>query len=221
MKTSKFSGVVFDLWNTLVPLPNHLKEQAFRETSATLGYDDNEFQSPWAVTRTKRETGDLLEYLYWLRNELSAEWSNETINAAMEVRKTIHGSAFLNPDREAIEVLRTLKMNGYKVGLISNCSSDVRDMITTSELGQYIDTLVLSSELGIMKPDERIFKLAASKLGVSCSECLYIGDGHDNELEGAENVGMEAVLIDRGDGRKWDKKVVNSLSSILKEVGLA
>ena len=218
-QTKRYDAVVFDLWKTLVPLEDDVKKQAFQETAQALNLDPEQLKEPWAKTRIRRETGDLEEYFHWLRDELGADWSDETISTAMQVRRRIHGAAFQTPDPHAVEVLRSLREQGMPIALVSNCSSDVRDMIASSELAPWFNELVLSSEVGIMKPNLQVFALAADKLGVSPDRCLYVGDGHDNELVGATEAGMHAALIDRGEGREWEKRF-STLLEVLQEVGI-
>ncbi|MDN4617918.1 HAD family hydrolase [Paenibacillus sp. PsM32] len=215
---NKISAVVFDLWNTLIPFSDELKSHTFQETTLALGVKPAAFKGVWSRTRIKRETEDLLTYFQWLRHEINADWSEETIQNAMNIRKKNHGSAFFTPDSDAVEVLKELKRKGYKLALISNCSSDVKEMISTSMISSYISDLILSAEVGIMKPDPKIFQYAATRLGLTCEQCVYIGDGHDNELEGAKQSGMHPILVDRGNEIKWEGDRIQRLSSLLQKV---
>jgi HAD superfamily hydrolase (TIGR01509 family) len=58
--------------------------------------------------------------------------------------------------------------------------------------------IVLSEEFGIRKPDPRIFFHAAGLLGVSPSECLYIGDSYKNDITGSRAAGMLSCWFKRG-----------------------
>jgi putative hydrolase of the HAD superfamily len=62
-----------------------------------------------------------------------------------------------------------------------------------------VDVHVFSWTEALLKPDRRIFELAISRLGVEPSECFYVGDGADDELEGAQAVGIDAILLRPGD----------------------
>lgn len=218
MQNERNFGVVFDLWNTLIPLSNELKQKAFIETAAVLGVKPESLKKTWQDTRPYRETQHLLKYFHWLNNELDAGWSDEKIHRAMEVRRTVHGSAFRTPDANAFEVLESLKSNGIQTALVSNCSSDVREMILSSEIAPLIDKYILSSEVGIMKPKKEIFEKAAYELGLTCEQCLYVGDGMDQELEGAANAGMMPVLIEREENNVWQGARIQTLTSLLEEV---
>ncbi|HEY8030652.1 MAG TPA: HAD family hydrolase, partial [Gaiellaceae bacterium] len=56
-----------------------------------------------------------------------------------------------------------------------------------------------SSAVGLRKPDPQIYRLACERLGVEPHESVFVGDGGNDELAGAERVGMRAVLIHRED----------------------
>ncbi|MFD9478710.1 MULTISPECIES: HAD family hydrolase [Streptomyces] len=209
-------AVVFDLWKTLVPLPDSVKQRAFIETCHALGVAPQELRGPWQAGRVTRETTPLTDYLAALRVSLGAGWSRAQAAEAMRVRRKNHGAGFADLSPGAVEVLSSLRQAGLRTGLVSNCSSDVRDMLDESALGDQFEVQVLSAEVGLMKPDPQIFRLAAQRLGVDCSQCLYVGDGNDNELAGAAESGMQAVLLDLGEGREWSGARITSLSDLLQ-----
>ena len=60
-----------------------------------------------------------------------------------------------------------------------------------SALAPLVDHLILSYETGLCKPQPEIYQLAAEKLGVTCEDCVFIGDGGSRELYGAAQVGMQ------------------------------
>jgi putative hydrolase of the HAD superfamily len=90
-------------------------------------------------------------------------------------------------------MLSTLKENGLKLGLISNCFSEEADVIRRSELFQYFDTNYLSYEQGIQKPEVEIFQRCMDGFSVEAKECIYVGDGGSEELETARKLGMKAL----------------------------
>lgn len=61
------------------------------------------------------------------------------------------------------------------------------------EIYRYFDEVVLSYEVHMKKPDSCIYEDASKRLGVDLGECIFVGDGGSNELEGAKNVGMKAI----------------------------
>ena len=70
--------------------------------------------------------------------------------------------------------------------MISVCSGDVEDVWDETPLAPHFDDVVLSCAVGLRKPDPAIYQLACERLGVEPEECLFVGDGANDELAGAE-----------------------------------
>jgi epoxide hydrolase-like predicted phosphatase len=82
----------------------------------------------------------------------------------------------------------------YKVALLSNVGRGViSETFTSNELRELFDAVVLSSEVGIVKPHADIYELVATRLGLSCEECIMIDDIPVN-IEGAKAVGMQGIV---------------------------
>jgi putative hydrolase of the HAD superfamily len=103
------------------------------------------------------------------------------------------------PRPEAIPILRYLHERGLATGLITVCSEDLQLVWEQTPLAPLIDVAVFSSAVGLRKPDPQIYRLACERLGVEPHESVFVGDGGNDELAGAERVGMRAVLIHRED----------------------
>jgi len=79
--------------------------------------------------------------------------------------------------------------------VISNCPSDVPPGWPASPLAGFVDTVVFSSRVGLTKPDPASYEIALEQLSVEATECLYIGDGAGDELNGARSIGMRPVHL--------------------------
>jgi HAD superfamily hydrolase (TIGR01509 family) len=90
---------------------------------------------------------------------------------------------------------RALKA-GLKLGVLSNSEGQIERLLGRVGLAQYFDEIVDSSVVGLEKPDIRVFKLAATRLGLLPKQLVYIGDIPDVDVFGARKAGMSAVLID-------------------------
>jgi putative hydrolase of the HAD superfamily len=191
--------IVFDMWQTLVPLSAERKGHTLEATAAALGEDRAEFRDTWKTTRAERETRPLWEYLTWLRQNLNRSWSDDALTEAVRQRRANHYPAFTMLRPGTLAALTELRAAGCPLALLSNCSSDARQMLVDSGLAVKFDALVLSAELGIMKPDPQIFRHALTELGVESG--FYIGDGDDGELMASRQAGLVDVLMDLGEGR--------------------
>ena len=80
----------------------------------------------------------------------------------------------------------------YKIGLLSNVSRDrLHDLFSDDQLG-LLDEVVLSYEIGAIKPDARAYIVAAERIGYMPEECVFIDD-RDYFVRGAQNVGMYGI----------------------------
>jgi len=98
----------------------------------------------------------------------------------------------------AAETLETLASRGYRIAVVSNADGRVRTLLDQAGLSRWLELIVDSAEVGLEKPDPRIFHAATERLGVSPAECAYVGDIYEIDVVGAERAGLTAVLI--GDG---------------------
>jgi FMN phosphatase YigB (HAD superfamily) len=64
-------------------------------------------------------------------------------------------------------------------------------------LSLYVDAFILSSHVGVTKPNQLIYTRATDSLRLQASQCVFVGDGNDHELDGARQVGMYTIKINR------------------------
>lgn len=188
-------AVVFDLWLTLIPFPSEVRLAAFERTAEALEVEPDELRPHWRATRSDRETTELVDHLRTLRRQLAATWTNTMIDAAMAARA--HAPCFANPFPDGAAAIAALREQDIAIGLVSNCTSDVAGRLAASGMDRWFDHVVLSAEVGVMKPEPAIYAMAAAGLGVAAADCLYVGDGSDHELDGAARAGMTPILYDR------------------------
>ncbi|MFJ5269783.1 HAD-IA family hydrolase [Streptomyces sp. NPDC088358] len=207
-------AVLFDLWKTLVPLPEELKRRTFEATAVALGQRPDDLADVWKRTREMRETGPFATYLDWLRDQVAGAWSPAQAEEAAATRRRLHGEAFATPLPGAVAAVSVARRLGLRTALVSNCTSDVREMVRESAFAGRFDELLLSAETGVMKPDPELFRTAAARLGVPPAACLFVGDGSDGELAGAVAAGMTAVLVECGEPRSWTGPRIASLPAL-------
>ena len=94
-------------------------------------------------------------------------------------------------DRNLVDFLRGLR-DTYKTGLISNAWSGLRPWIVTNKFDDAFDLMVISAEVGVMKPDARIFQYALEQLDLAPSEAAFIDDVPEN-VAAARLLGMHAI----------------------------
>ncbi|MHA2401148.1 MAG: HAD family hydrolase, partial [Promethearchaeota archaeon] len=166
-----------------------------------------------------KTTGDSIRYIC---DKLNTSVSEENVKKCEQIRIETTRKA-LTPKNGAIDILRNLRRLGYNLGLITNCSAEVPLMWENTEFPPLFDASIFSATAGMKKPDARIYKLACEQLDVKPKQCLYLGDGDSNELTGAIELGMDAVMI-RDPNEKdpyrlvevvWDGRKIEQFSEIL------
>lgn len=188
-------AVIFDMYETLI---THYHGQSDVYFSANVAADSGvpveKFRPRWRGLDGDRTTGKytLEETLALIMRENHC-YSSERIRMITQKRKEFARSCFQNLHPEIIPMLTALRERGILVALISNCFSEEAEVIRESILFPYFDEVCLSYELGVKKPDAKIYEHCMHALGVLPEECVYVGDGGSQELEAARKVGMTAV----------------------------
>jgi len=184
-------AVIFDLYDTLVDYDD-AASRAFSDSVADfLDRPRDDFARVWRDGRPLRETGPLAPYLRTLG--LDAAQTREVTARRLDwTRKLVS-----RPRPGAIEALRRLRARGLATGLITVCSEDLPMVWDQTPFAPFIDVAVFSSSVGLRKPDPRIYRLACAQLEIEPQAAIFVGDGANDELAGAERVGMRAIMIHR------------------------
>ncbi len=214
----RFRAVVFDLWQTLVPWPADSALALYGEMADVVGAPREEFVDAWVSNRERREAGSLAESVRVLFDELGLDADPKLV---LSMRRRWTRDALV-PRPGALETLTELRRRGHLLGLITVCSEDVSQEWDSSVFGGTFDAPVFSCDVGISKPDPRIYELCCKRLGVRPDEALFVGDGANYELPGAERVGMTAVQLRVPEeeltdpGKEWRGATISSLEEILE-----
>jgi putative hydrolase of the HAD superfamily len=99
----------------------------------------------------------------------------------------------------ALPLLAALRRSGCKTGLVSNTDAKLTDHdLDVLKLRDQFDAVVLSSQVGMKKPDPRIFDIALRQLRVPPHEAVHIGDDYNADLLGAVGAHLRPVLLRPG-----------------------
>lgn len=102
------------------------------------------------------------------------------------------------PFPDAIETLEALRSQGFRLGMVTNGSSDTqREKIGRWKLAPYFDEIVIESEFGRGKPDPGVFRQALAGTGAAPEEAWMVGDNLYADIGGARGVGVHSVWIHR------------------------
>lgn len=186
-------AVIFDMFETLIThyqMPLYFGEQMARDAGIPL----ERFLPLWTPTEHDRSIGKLtLEDTLEMILKENHCYSEELLSMLVEKRIATKEACFRHLHPEILPMLSSLRERGFLIGLISNCYSEEAAIIRKSVLFPYFDSVCLSFEQGIWKPEEEIFHRCMRGLSATAGECLYVGDGGSYELETARGLGMRAA----------------------------
>jgi putative hydrolase of the HAD superfamily len=207
-------AVIFDLWDTLVEWPVQEAEELKARIAALVTIGPEEFEQRWHNGYRASQTGPLAAAYRALG--LPDEHIGEHVAARHDFAR-----AKLKLRAGARDVIERLRVRGVKIGLITVCSEEVPAAWPETELAGLFDAETFSSSCGLMKPDPEIYLETAAALGVEPGETMFVGDGANDELGGAERVGMTPVLfVPNGEPHwaalaDWQGLRIDSLSEVL------
>lgn len=122
--------------------------------------------------------------------------------------------------RPALEHFRPL----LPLGLLTNGAPDLqREKLKGAGIADYFDQVIISGDLGVGKPDPRIYEAILSRLGVTTREAVMVGNSLESDIQGAQAIGMKAVWLNRAgtsrDGAIVPDAEVRSLTELKRIIG--
>lgn len=224
-------AVFFDVGNTLfMPYPS--LEAVCREVLARFGYDPADEELRQGITAAD----EYYESRYWTDDSF---WANEKdasqmwseLYALMLEKAGIDGDRHLigraiydhfgDGDRwrtypDVVPVFEKLRDRGYKLALVSNWDSRLTKLCFDMGLDVYLDAVLSSASIGLIKPDPHIYEVACERLEVEPAAVVHVGDHYYADVLGARSVGINPVLIDRsGANHPADVPVIHDLYDLL------
>ncbi|GAA2750321.1 HAD family hydrolase [Amnibacterium kyonggiense] len=116
--------------------------------------------------------------------------------AVLEWDRQERAALRLFPD--AVPTLDGLAAQGVRIGMVTNGAAAVqRDKLAGTGILDRFDPLIVSSEVGVKKPDPAIFEVALAAAGVTPAEAWFVGDHLWHDAEGALRAGLRAIWLDR------------------------
>jgi FMN phosphatase YigB (HAD superfamily) len=126
-------------------------------------------------------------------------------------RRTTPGSIACAFD-DTLPVLRELKSRGVRIVVLSNIGMNIRDWLARAGVSDVLDGVVLSYEVGLVKPDPAVFAHALTLLDVPGSQTLMVGDSPRDDVGGVA-LGIRTLILPPTHGP------VHGLDAVLRLVG--
>ena len=203
-------AVLFDLFHTLanVPPPATVGEPTVPEI---LGVPAAEFQRHYydedTLGRCVGRIHDDVEAMTSIARSLDPTVTEERILAAVASRRRRFEMALVRVENRILEALDRLTAAGVRTALVSDAGADDVYCWARSPLRERLHAVVFSYEVGVRKPDPRIYRHALDALGARPEDALFVGDGGSDEHRGARAVGMRAVFVTRFLRQWWPEKI--------------
>ena len=189
-------AVFFDLFETLITEKTRKDFQARAPFHERLGTTKDQSSLWWTENEDAAMTGkfpDCLERFTDLCTAVKSPLTKNEIILAAQEHETWKSKVLRCVEPEIFEMLRTVRARGLKVGIISNALPEEVLAWRLCPLQDYVDPVVFSCSVGVMKPDREIYELACSLMDIQPSEAYFVGDGGYDELRGAASVGMRTI----------------------------
>lgn len=204
-------AILFDLDDTLLDMVSAMQgswQEVCADVAPGLGCE----------AATLRETIRRESALFWADEEAVAEYRVRPLDSRTHVvrlsllslgldespaeeiaRRSLRGYLDrLAPFDDSMDTLEALRAQGYRLGLVTNGSSDTqREKIGRWNLEPYFDEIVIESEFGRGKPDPGVFRKALAGAGAAPHEAWMVGDNLYADIGGARGVGIHSVWIHR------------------------
>jgi putative hydrolase of the HAD superfamily len=141
-----------------------------------------------------------LDQVTMIRESLSSvgfDLPADVVDHIVALDHSAYSNSIPSVEPDVMHTLEGLHAAGYRMGLVSNVTllpSHMRQDLERLGLAPYLGASVFSSEVGVRKPDARIFREALTRVGAEATESVFVGDRLLDDVTGAQGVGMRAVL---------------------------
>lgn len=216
-----YRAVIFDLFGTLV---EDVQLSVHERMAGLLGLTVERFLEHWSPGYEARGSGKRTfeECLIEMCSALNLSLDHSLVREIAMVRVDELAKHLQLVKPGALSLLDTLTKEGTPRALISNASVEVHFGWSDSPIAAWFPNPIFSCDVGLMKPDPAIYRIACEQLRCAPEDCVFIGDGGDQELIGAAALGMTAVQVGSSRPRVPEAKHwVSSLDELAPLLGLA
>ena len=186
--------MIFDLFHTLVNGAAQDWERAVAEVAMIVGVEPAALLAAYHETFRQRQVEwDSEEAVRILAGRAGGSPSQAQVAQAAALRRALSRRVLCGVQSSTLDVLDALRGAGYRLGLVSNATSDTSESWPGTDLAARFEFAAFSCEVGVAKPEPAIYLAATTALGAEPADCYYVGDGADSELAGAAALGMTPI----------------------------
>ena len=216
---NNIKAIIFDAYGTLFDV-----NSAAEKCKNKIGEKWEDFANHWRTTQ--------LEYT-WLRSLMNRHkdfWqvTEDSLKKSMEAYKIENSMKndllnlykVLSPFEEVLETLKSLKEKKYKLAILSNGTPELlNELVKTNNLESFFDDIFSIEEVGIYKPDAKVYDIPIKKYGIKKNEVIFLSS-NTWDVSGGGNYGYQSIWVNRNKNifdylDYKPKNQINSLKGLL------
>ena len=216
---NNIKAIIFDAYGTLFDV-----NSAAEKCKNKIGEKWEDFANHWRTTQ--------LEYT-WLRSIMNRHkdfWqvTEDSLKKSMEAYKIetsmrndlLNLYKVLSPFEEVLETLKSLKEKKYKLAILSNGTPELlNELVKTNNLESFFDDIFSIEEVGVYKPDTKVYDIPIKKYGIKKSEVIFLSS-NTWDVSGGGNYGYQSIWVNRNKNifdylDYTPKNQINSLKGLL------
>ena len=216
---NNIKAIIFDAYGTLFDV-----NSAAEKCKNKIGEKWEDFANHWRTTQ--------LEYT-WLRSLMNRHkdfWqvTEDSLKKSMEAYKIetsmrndlLNLYKVLSPFEEVLETLKSLKEKKYKLAILSNGTPELlNELVKTNNLESFFDDIFSIEEVGVYKPDIKVYDIPIKKYGIKKNEVIFLSS-NTWDVSGGGNYGYQSIWVNRNKNifdylDYKPKNQINSLKGLL------
>ena len=216
---NNIKAIIFDAYGTLFDV-----NSAAEKCKNKIGKKWEDFANHWRTTQ--------LEYT-WLRSLMNRHkdfWqvTEDSLKKSMEAYKIetsmrndlLNLYKVLSPFEEVLETLKSLKEKKYKLAILSNGTPELlNELVKTNNLESFFDDIFSIEEVGVYKPDTKVYDIPIKKYGIKKNEVIFLSSS-TWDVSGGGNYGYQSIWVNRNKNifdylDYTPKNQINSLKGLL------
>jgi len=193
------AAVLLDLYDTLAGADSELIAAGRRRGAGLAGVDADCLVERWRTTVDARSVGGLGSPREEVRHLLGACAGHSADDGVVDEIVRLEAASWRTGVwlyDDVVPALGALRRDGRRLAVVSNCSWQTAGVVEATGLAGQVDLVVLSFEVGLLKPDPAILRLALERLDADPARSALVDDVAAN-LDAARGLGMTALLMDR------------------------
>lgn len=195
------TSLLFDLYGVLMRTQT---EEAKRRIEWAAFSDSSIWPHYWAL-RPAYDAGLVSDTSYWQQLRLRAGLDDFDLSEAVAADE----ASWLEPDHDMVDLVLSLIGSGWRTGILSNIPAGLADQVREKcPWLKDFAAVTFSSDIGVVKPDEKAFHVALAAMGAKADDTVFIDDRIEN-VAAAESLGMRGVLFERIDQIQELRKELN------------